>query len=221
MKRPFALLLLAGALALAPVTGRSATLEDTIRSNYAQMKTFSAEFDQTLTHKESGSVEKRHGKLLFQKPLRIRWQTQKPHEELLIVTDSDIWNYLPDEKIAYRYQTAIIKGSSSIIQVITGQAVLTKDFDVKLAGLENGMQKLLLYPKEPSTQLVEAQIWVEPGTGYIRRGRSVDFYGNTNEISFTKFSPNAELRDGDLRFTPPKGTEVEDRRKDMEKALFN
>ena len=42
---------------------------------------FSAEFEQKLTHKESGAVETRYGTLHFKKPLLIRWETKKPIKE--------------------------------------------------------------------------------------------------------------------------------------------
>lgn len=182
-----------------------------IQQRYDTLSSFSASFEQTLTHKESGSVEKRQGTLLFQKPLLIRWQTAKPHAETLVVTAKEIWDYLPDEEVAYRYPPSLAQDSRSIIQVITGQAVLTKDFEVKDEGRENGLAKLRLYPKEPAPQMVEALIWVEPGSGYIRRASIVDFYGNTNDVRFTEFKADTRPRASDFSFTPPKGVEVEDR----------
>ena len=69
----------------------AADLAAVIQQRYETLNSFSADFEQTLTHKESGSVERRQGSLLFQKPLLIRWQTAKPHEETLVVTAKEIW----------------------------------------------------------------------------------------------------------------------------------
>lgn len=200
----------------------AADMAAAIQARYEKTGSFSADFEQTLTHKESGSVEKRQGKLLFKKPLLIHWQTAKPHEETLVVTGKEIWNYLPDEAIAYRYPLTLVQDSRSIIQVITGQAALTKDFDVKPEGKENGLDKLRLFPKEPAPQMVEAIIWVEPDTGYIKRANILDFYGNSNEIRFTSFAPDVSIKTSDFSFTPPKGIEVEDRIESAvpEKELF-
>lgn len=200
----------------------AADMAAVIQARYEKTGSFSADFEQTLTHKESGSVEKRQGKLLFKKPLLIRWQTAKPHEETLVVTGKEIWNYLPDEEIIYRYPLTLVQDSRSIIQVITGQAALTKDFDVKSEGKEDGLAKLRLFPKEPAPQMVEAIIWVEPDTGYIKRANILDFYGNGNEIRFTSFTPDVSIKASDFSFTPPKGVEVEDRIESAvpEKELF-
>lgn len=216
------LALAAGLVLLVASAAQAADIAATIQARYEKLRTFSATFEQTLTHKESGSVEKRQGSMLFQKPLLIRWQTDKPHEETLVVTHKEIWDYLADEEIAYRYPLELVRDSRTIIQVITGQAALTKDFDVKEAGQENGLAKLHLYPKEPAPQMVEALLWVEPSTGYIRRASIIDFYGNSNDVRFTQFKPDTSLKESDFTFTAPKGVEVEDRidRKVQEKELF-
>ena len=195
---------------------------DLVRTRYEALKSFVADFEQTLTHKESGAVEKRKGRLSFQKPLLIRWQTEKPHEETLVVTGKEIWDYLPDEDIVYRYPPNLVQDSRSIIQVLTGQSAMNRDFDVKVAGRDGGLVRLLLYPHEPTPQMVEAAIWVEPETGYIRRANIVDFYGNANDVRFTSFRPEARVAAAEFRFTPPAGVEVEDRidRTIEERELF-
>ncbi|MDD4700968.1 MAG: outer membrane lipoprotein chaperone LolA [Desulfovibrio sp.] len=210
-------------LCLAPsIVVQAQDMATAIQARYEKLGAFSADFEQTLTHKESGSVEKRQGKLLFKKPLLIRWQTASPHEETLVVTGKEIWNYLPEEEVAYRYPPNLVQDSRSIIQVITGQAALSKDFEVKPEGKEGGLAKLRLFPKEPAPQMVEAVIWVEPETGYIRRANILDFYGNNNEVLFTRFTPDVNIKASEFTFTPPKGVEVEDRidSKVPEKELF-
>ncbi|WP_297671891.1 outer membrane lipoprotein carrier protein LolA, partial [uncultured Desulfovibrio sp.] len=192
--RTFGIPALALGILCCAVAARAADMAPLIQARYDVLRSFSASFEQTLTHKESGSREKRQGTLLFRKPLLIRWQTEKPHEETLVVTAKEIWDYLPDEEVAYRYPLDLVRDSRSIIQVVTGQAALTKDFDVKDEGRENGLVRLRLYPKEPAPQMVEAELWVEPATGYIRRARIVDFYGNSNDVRFTAFRPDAPLQ---------------------------
>lgn len=179
---------------------------------YAGMKDFRVDFVQTLFQRDSGVEEIRTGVLLFQKPLLVRWDTRTPHPELLMVTDKEIWNYLPDEELAYRYPREMAEDSRSLVQVVTGQSALTRDFDVEPAQDESDgpLIHLLLYPKEPTTDLTEAQIWIDPDTALIRKVMVMDFYGNTNTVELKSLKPDAGLSSSDFRFTPPKGTEVED-----------
>lgn len=189
----------------------SATVKK-MQAAYAAMQSFRADFSQQLLQRESGMTEERHGVILFQKPLHVRWETAAPHAELLMVTDREIWNYLPDEELAYRYSRALAEDSRSLIQVITGQSALSRDFDVESAQSEEDgkLIHLLLYPKEPTTELTEAQLWLDPESALIRRAMVMDFYGNTNTIELKNLTPDVAVSDKDFRFTPPAGTEVED-----------
>jgi outer membrane lipoprotein carrier protein len=127
-----------------------------------------------------------------------------------MVTSKEIWNYLPDEELAYRYSLEVAQDSRSVIMVITGQSPLNKDFDVERLEDEDGLAHLLLYPKDPAPQLTEAQLWLEPASGVIRKASVMDFYGNTNTVAFDTLTPDAPVKPSDFTFTPPKGTEVED-----------
>lgn len=200
----------------------SPALVNGIKERYKTLESFSADFAQRLTHKESGSTETRRGTLRFKKPLLIRWETTSPSPETLVVTDKEIWDYLPDEEVAYRYSPDLVQDSRSIIQVLTGQAALDRDFDITEEGTENGLRKLHLYPKEPSAQMVEAFLWVD-SSHLILRADIIDFYGNHNDVTFSAFKSNAGMPAGTFRFTPPDGVDVEDRLKNgqPERGLFN
>ena len=123
---------------------QAADLVGDLKQRYDTLQSFSAEFEQKITHKESGAVETRYGTLHFKKPLLIRWETKKPIKETLVVTGKEIWDYIPEEEVAYRYPHDLVQDSRSIIQVLTGQAALSKDFDIKEEGSENGMRKIRL-----------------------------------------------------------------------------
>ncbi len=184
------------------------SLEAQIQKKYQEVHTISTSFEQNLAHKESGSVQKRHGELFFSKPFLVRWETKTPHAELLLIGKDMVWNYLPDEEVAYTYSPEIVEGSRSLVQVITGQAQLSKDFAVKNAGKEEGYTKLILYPHDPSPDMVEAIIWVDDAN-LIRKASIIDFYGNSNTLAFTKITLNQSLTPDTFTFTPPKGVDVE------------
>lgn len=132
-----------------------------------------------------------------------------PIAELLVITDKDVWDYLPDEELAYQYSPEVVHDSRSIIQVITGQSRLDKDFTVEAEPDDNGLAVLRLYPKDPSPQLVEALLWVDKGTKLIKKAQILDFYGNTNEVALTSLTPDASIKAGTFQFTPPQGITVE------------
>lgn len=191
-----------------------------IQEYYNSMTSLSANFEQVLHHRESGSTEQRKGSLFFKKALNIRWEVISPSKELWIVTEQDTWDFLPEEEVAYRYSSQNIKNAGGIIGLVTGQTSLEKEYDIKELGEEGAMLRLQLFPKEPSMQLVEAMIWVEKD-GAIRKIRSVDFYGNITEIMLSNLKRNIELKSSLFTFKVPKGVEIEDlRNADMQKGIF-
>lgn len=206
----FLLAFLAPASHAAPVDVNAVATK--VQAAYADLESFRADFTQELLQRDSGMEQKRSGTLDFQRPLRVRWETVAPHAELLMVTDKEIWSYLPDEELAYRYSRALAEDSRSLIQVITGQSAINRDFDVEDSGepQKDGLIHLLLFPKEPTTEMTEAQIWVDPATSLIRRAMVMDFYGNTNTVELKGLQKNASIPASRFTFTPPKGTEVED-----------
>lgn len=185
-------------------------LTSLIQKRYEAMHSFSAAFTQVLTHAESGAEERRTGRLLFAKPFRLRWETGAPGPETLVINEKEVWDYVPDEETAYRYAPEVAADSASLVKVVTGQSRLDQDFSVERQADENGLAVLRLYPKEPSAQVVEAVLWAEKTSGLIRRVRILDFYGNANDITFTRLTPDAPASDSAFRFTPPAGVEVED-----------
>ncbi len=202
-------------MGLAPVSHAAddvAAVAAKVQAAYADMESFRANFTQELLQRDSGMVQKRSGRIAFKRPLLVRWETSAPHSELLMVTSKEIWNWLPDEELAYRYSRTLAEDSRSLIQVVTGQSALTRDFDVEPAaeGTKDGLVHLMLYPKEPTAELTEAQLWIDPATSLIRRAMVMDFYGNTNTVELKDLRKNASIPASEFTFTPPKGTEVED-----------
>ena len=181
---------------------------------YGAIDAFQATFTQKLSHQESGSFEMRNGTLLFKKPLFVRWESAKPNAELLVINNREIWNYLPDENLAYRYSPELAKNSRTLIRVVTGQVRLDQDFFVEEYGKEDGLLRLRLHPLEPTEQMVEASIWVDPASYFIKKAIMIDFFGNSNEVTFTSLNIKLKLAENSFDFVPPKNTTVEDRRKD-------
>jgi outer membrane lipoprotein carrier protein len=199
--------------AFAAAKARQSAVTQEVQRVYAAMDAFQAKFTQKLTHRESNSFEMRDGTLLFKKPLFVRWETEKPHPELLLINNVEIWNYLPDEKLAYRYEPELSKDSHTLIRVLTGQARLDQDFFVEEEGKKDGLLHMRLYPLEPTQQMVEAEIWVDPATYLIKKAALLDFYGNSNEVVFTNLDVKVKFERKNFDFTPPKGVIVEDRGK--------
>lgn len=180
-----------------------------IQKSYEDIQNFSSKFIQELIHHESGSRESREGILIFKKPLFIRWETKPPYAELLVINNSAVWDYLPEERLAYKYSTDVVKDSTSIIRVITGQERLDKNFSITLESTDGDLIILKLYPNEPTTQMVEALLWINKKTNLISKVQSTDFYGNTNTITLIDSKFNTSIDTNVFHYTPSKNITIE------------
>ena len=221
MKRAFLFILLffgLGGGAFAQQAG-APNLFDAMQSVYAGMQAMRCEFEQTLVHRESGGKTTRPGTLEFKKPLLARWELAGASPELIVVSDSEVWNYLPDEEVAYRYSAAVLDRDNSFLKIVTGQANLRQDFEIASeAQADDGSVEYHLYPFRPTQQLTELYLWIDSGqgsrgeAGVIRRVRIIDFFGNENDIRFTQCDLKARPDAAAFQFTPPAGVDVEDNR---------
>ena len=184
-------------------------IADTIQAQYAQVESFQTKFSQTLTNSASGESEDRNGTIWYQKPEMIRWQTTHPEEELLISTGDMVWDYFPEEKVAYKYSLQGRFDSKTMLKFISGQVNLQEDFRIKNQGTDvNNWTKIRLVPKNPEPSLVMAHIWLEPQTHLIRQVLLEDFFGNTNQLTFHQIQLNVDLDPCLFTFEPPAEVEV-------------
>jgi outer membrane lipoprotein carrier protein len=199
------LLLLSGGVVFA--ASRTA---ERLQQRYAAVDSMRAEFTQTLLHKESGARERRSGVLSFKKPMLLRWENRQPAPELLLVGKDAVWNVFPEEKTALKYALDAAGGASDLVRIITGRAQMDRDFDLEEEGREGESATLRLYPRKASQAVVEVLLWVDLKTFLIRKLRVYDFYGNENEMVFSRQEPGVKLGDAVFTYTPPKSFTVED-----------
>ena len=178
-----------------------------LQDRYETIDSFQTGFVQILTNAATREQEERFGRISFQKPLNVRWESTSPEEEILIIDEEKVWNYFPEERAVYQYETDEILTSRNMIRFISGQARLTEDFRVEDQGMVDELYKIKLVPKNPEPDLVLAYIWSD-GDGMMRRILLVDFFGNGNELRLEDMDLNPEFEDDLFTFTPPAGVDI-------------
>ena len=197
-------------ICLLPVQGFAEEISAHIQKQYQDLESFSSSFVQRLTNAATKEVEVRSGTIIFAKPRNIRWETTVPEKELLLVGKEVVWDYFPDEQVAYKYAVDQVLKSKTMLRFISGEANLEEDFVIENQGDDAGMIKLKLIPREPETNLVLAYIWVQPTTNMLGKVLIVDFFGNGNELELSNMAMNKPLPPDIFTFTPPQGVDVED-----------
>lgn len=185
-------------------------LTDKIQQRYDGLQSFRGFFLQRLTNASTKETQERLGTISFVRPRFIRWETTSPEQELLIIGQDMVWDYFPEEEIAYRYSVEQILDSKTMLRFLSGEANLKDDFTIKDLGQEGEFLHLQLIPKEPEPNLVEGEIWVRPGQDMLERVKLVDFFGNINDLELSGLELDVKIDDQEFRLTPPEGTEILD-----------
>ena len=191
-----------------PVQG--AEVSEMIQKRYQNIQSLQTDFVQELTNASSGEQEVHHGTIYYRKPVFIRWEEKRPGQELLIVNKQVVWDYFPEEGVAYKYDLEEKFESKTMLRFITGDVDLAEDYSLVEQGMDQGWKKIKLIPKNPEPSLVLAYIWVDEQENLLRQILLVDFFGNGNQLTFSDLQLNISLDESLFRFQPPEGVIVRD-----------
>ncbi|WP_243363140.1 LolA family protein [Fundidesulfovibrio terrae] len=205
IRRIFMALALCGLMAQTAQAADIAALADKVQKQYQALSSFTADFTQVLVNSASKDKETRSGKLVFAQPSLIRWETEKPEKELLVVGKDVVWNAFPEEKSAYRYGVEDVLGSKTMLRFLSGKGNLREDFHIQEEqGAPEGQVKLKLVPREAEPAMVLAYAWVDLKTSMLARISIEDFYGNLNDVTLNNVKLNPSVSKDIFQYTPPK-----------------
>ena len=188
-----------------------------IQKQYQNIESFRTEFTQELINASSQSSEERSGRIVYQRPRRIHWETRSPEKEVLILNEDTVWDYYPAEAVAYRYSLGQKFDSQTMLRFISGDVDLRREFNVQRLEPESGDRELIrlkLVPKDPDPSLVEAELHVDAEEMLIKRIKLIDFFGNRNILRFQNIERNCEPDPDLFVLEPPEDTRVVDKAQD-------
>lgn len=186
---------------------------DKLLQKYKTINVIQTYFDQILKSKTTKQEEKRNGIIICKKEkdiLKVRWEIQNPENEILIINGETIWDYFPEDKIAYKYKLSKIEQSRIIFDLISGRLNIKEKFTIELENNKenNTLIKYKLIPNNPEPNMVLVYIWVDRDN-WIRKIDIIDFFGNENIISFKDIKSNLPLTDKNLFWEfPPKDIQI-------------
>jgi len=195
------------------VSASAADVADKVQAKYETISSLEAEVEQIQTTAATGQEEERTGRIYYKEPELVRWVTESPEKEVLIVGPEVVWDYFPGESTVYKYPVQEILSSKTMIRFISGKANLKEDFKIERQGREDGLLKLKLIPEEPELNLVMAYIWVNDKDWLVKRALVVDYWGNGNELRLSGIEINHDLDDELFEFSPPKDVLIQDNTK--------
>jgi outer membrane lipoprotein carrier protein len=180
-----------------------------IESRYGRMRGLAAEFEQT--YNAPGMRERlERGRLVLQRPRRMRWEYDPKPGKLFIVNGRDVWFYLPADREAIHADANNVSDTRFPFLFLLGQTNLRREFrSITLVETDAQAETRLLHllPRGASSGLREIFLEVYPD-GRILKVKLLDEAGAISEVTLTNVRENFIAPADAFEFHPPPGVTV-------------
>jgi outer membrane lipoprotein carrier protein len=181
-----------------------------VEARYGRMRSLAAEFEQRYS--APGLRRSRHerGRLILQRPRRMRWEYDPKPGKLFIVNGRDVWLYIPADREATHADLNNISDARFPFLFLLGQTNLRREFrSITLAenNSQAGTYTLRLIPRASLSGLREILLEVY-GDGKVLRVTMVEEGGATSEVTLSNVRENLAVPADAFEFRPPPGVTV-------------
>ena len=167
-------------------------------ANYQNIHAFTALFHQKTTSAAAGTMgsAEASGRLFYARPRQMRWEYEKPEEQVFVANNQFAWLYVRAENQITLFDADKLFSSPLARTFFDGALGLKNHFDVTLESSRStrtsAVLKLVPKQEDPSFQLI--YLWIDLQSYRISRIESHDIVGNTNEITIESLCAALEPR---------------------------
>ena len=174
-----------------------------LKAFIASTSTLSADFQQVVSSK--GKVNQASGTLNIARPGKFLWVYTKPYDQIIDGDGKHLWIY--DKELA-QVTTRPLNAAlgSSPAALLAGNNAIERDYALKEAGMQNGIDWLTATPRKTENTFNSIRMGFK--NNVLLEMELTDSFGSTTRISFSNLKKNPPLAAGLFRFTPPKGVDV-------------
>jgi outer membrane lipoprotein carrier protein len=184
-----------------------------VEKQFADVRTMTAAFNQTFYDATIGETEQSSGRVWIKKPLKMKWQYDKPYEQTILSDGKKIYFHFPSDRQVLVESVDNIIDSRSPVLFLAGKYALKELFRIRLERRDekdkmNHSIRLELIPKEKSVSATKVVLTVDDKSWNIRSFSIFDWTGNRTDIEFIGAKINGKISGEEFRFVPPKGVEI-------------
>ncbi len=176
-----------------------------LRAFTMDVKSFTADFEQSLYNSDSELLENNVGTLLLKRPGKFIWRYAGEGGQEFISDGKSLWMYDKElDQVTVNSLNDRIGGTPLVL--LMGGVPLEDQFNVTALGLSDGIDWVELIPKDNSTDFEALFIGLnESGLAAMELR---DNLGQATQIQFTNFKPGVALDDNQFDFIAPNGVDV-------------
>ncbi|MGA2402257.1 MAG: outer membrane lipoprotein carrier protein LolA [Syntrophobacteraceae bacterium] len=166
-------------------------------ADYRNIHAFTAIFHQRTTSAAAGAMSagEASGRLYYARPRQMRWEYDKPEEQVFVANNRFAWLYVRAENQITLFDADKLFASALARTFFDGAVGLKKYFEVTLDSNQStgrsAALKLVPRQEDPSVKLL--YLWIDLQNYRITRIESHDILENANEIRIESLTPHASL----------------------------
>ncbi len=166
-------------------------------ANYKNIHAFTAIFHQKTTSAAAGtlSAAEAQGRLYYAKPRQMRWEYDKPEEQVFVANNRFAWLYVRAENQITMFDADKLFASPLARTFFEGALGLKTYFNVTLDPIEStqNLAVLKLVPRQEDPSVTLLYLWIDLLSYRICRIQSHDIVGNSNEVAIDSFASHSDL----------------------------
>ncbi|MEO6155975.1 MAG: outer membrane lipoprotein chaperone LolA [Thermomonas sp.] len=190
---------------LSMVGAANAGARDDLNSFTKGLKGLDGHFTQQVFASNGKQKERSSGRVAVSAPRLFRWEYVKPYPQLIVADGTTVWVHDPDlQQVSKRPQGA--EEANSPLAILLDPSKLDRDFVVKDAGADKGIEWLQLTPRNADAAFKSAKLGFD--TSGLAQMEYVDALGQRTRISFNDWKRNPSFAKGTFVYIPAKDVDV-------------
>jgi outer membrane lipoprotein carrier protein len=173
------------------------------------IKSFQADFAQTVLDYEGVVLQQATGKISLQQPNKLYWQLFEPNESILLADGDSLWNIDPflEQVVVYTQGTAI--EDNPLILLTDPQSDKWQEYQVS-QGVEALAGQFIITPIQAGGTITRLNLRFE--NGQLMAIQTEDGQQQTSTLIFSDMQQNQALPNKQFVFSMPDGYELDDQR---------
>ena len=203
-------LLVAGFALLTSASLMAQSAADQLSTLLDKTNSYSAQFQQIVSHAQGQKGEKSSGKFELRHPGKFRWEVNKPYQQLLISTGKELWIYEPDIDSVTVNDLEQQLGATPALLLSSDRQSLINSFHINA----KSANEYVLTPKDLGANFEKIELRF--ANGVLVELNLQDSLGSHTQVLFTDAKTNIKLNDARFQFTPPENADLIDNRRHKE-----
>ncbi|HUQ32192.1 MAG TPA: outer membrane lipoprotein carrier protein LolA [Pyrinomonadaceae bacterium] len=182
-----------------------------IEGRYGRMRGLAAEFEQRYSAPGMVRERRERGRLVLQRPRRMRWEYDPKPGKLFIVNGRDVWFYIPADREATHANMSNVSDARFPFLFLLGETNLRREFrSITFAeggSAQSETRTLRLIPRNGSSGLREILLEAY-ADGRILKVTLVEASGSISEVTLSNVRENFIAPAEAFEFRPPPGVTI-------------